>query len=94
MPSSKSGGRTRHSDASSAVGIAGFGFRRHPGQRDRGDEFVVIDVMSVPAIAAAPKRRRSASDLRRLLPYVRPYRTRWIVMISAAIASLGAYRRV
>jgi ATP-binding cassette subfamily B protein len=54
----------------------------------------VIDVMSAPAIAAAPKRRRSASDLRRLLPYVRPYRTRWIVMISAAIASLGAYRRV
>jgi ATP-binding cassette subfamily B protein len=46
--------------------------------------------MSAPAIAAAPKRRGSASDLGRLLPYLRPYRARWIVMISAAIASLGA----
>ncbi|HTQ16280.1 ABC transporter ATP-binding protein [Mycobacterium sp.] len=49
----------------------------------------MTEVISSPAIAAAPKRRRAASDLRRLLPYLRPHRTRWIVMIVAAIASLG-----
>src|SRR3984957_9672494 len=54
----------------------------------RRDNFVA-DVISPPAIAAAPKRRRAASDLRRLLPYLRPYRARWIVMISAPSASLS-----
>jgi ATP-binding cassette, subfamily B, bacterial len=50
----------------------------------------VAALRSAPAIAAAPKRRRAASDLGRLLPYLRPYRTRWFVMFSAAIASLVA----
>ncbi len=46
--------------------------------------------LCAPAIAAAPKRPRAASDLRRLLPYLIPYRTRWIVIVLAAGASLVA----
>jgi ATP-binding cassette subfamily B protein len=45
---------------------------------------------SAPAIAAAPARSRPGSDLRRLLPYLMPYRVRWIAMVAVAIASLGA----
>jgi ATP-binding cassette subfamily B protein len=45
---------------------------------------------SVPAIAPAPAKVRSASDLLRLLPYLKPYRTRWIAMIVVALASLAA----
>lgn len=45
---------------------------------------------SVPAIAPAPAKVRSASDLLRLLPYLEPYRTRWIAMIVVALASLAA----
>ncbi|OOK74928.1 ABC transporter transmembrane region family protein [Mycobacterium kansasii] len=43
-----------------------------------------------PAIAVAPERRRAATDLKRLLPYLIPYRTRWIVIVVAATASLVA----
>lgn len=46
--------------------------------------------MSQPAIAPSPKRIRTSSDLRRLLPYLLPYRTRWIVMIVVAVVSLAA----
>lgn len=43
-----------------------------------------------PSIAPRPDRIRSASDLLRLLPYVMPYRVRWLAMIVVAIASLVA----
>ena len=46
--------------------------------------------MSHPAIAPSPKRIRTSSDLRRLLPYLLPYRARWIVMIVVAVVSLAA----
>lgn len=55
-----------------------------------GDNFVVTVLMSAPAIAAAPKRRRAVTDLRRLLAYLIPYRARWIVIVVAACASLVA----
>ena len=45
---------------------------------------------SDPSIAARPARVRSASDLLRLLPYLMPYRVRWLVMITIAIVSLVA----
>ncbi|MGV0852033.1 ABC transporter ATP-binding protein [Mycolicibacterium phlei] len=45
---------------------------------------------SAPAIGPAPRRRRPSSDLWRLLPYLLPYRARWILMITIAIASLAA----
>jgi len=45
---------------------------------------------SVPAIAARPARPRRSSDLLRLLPYLRPYRARWIAMVSAAVLGLCA----
>ena len=43
-----------------------------------------------PSIAPRPDSIRSASDLLRLLPYVLPYRVRWLAMIVIAIASLVA----
>ena len=45
---------------------------------------------SAPAIAAPPQRRWAGSDLRRLLPYLMPYRVRWIAMVTVAIVSLVA----
>ena len=45
---------------------------------------------SVPAIAPPPAHRRASSDLWRMLPYLFPYRVRWIAMIVVAIASLVA----
>ncbi|CDO07170.1 ABC transporter ATP-binding protein [Mycolicibacterium cosmeticum] len=45
---------------------------------------------STPAIAPPPRRIRSSSDIFRLLPYLKPYRMRWTVMVVAAFASLGA----
>jgi ATP-binding cassette, subfamily B, bacterial len=45
---------------------------------------------STPAIAGPPGRRRASSDLLRLLPYLKPYRVRWTVMVIVALASLGA----
>ncbi|WP_309227946.1 MULTISPECIES: ABC transporter ATP-binding protein [unclassified Mycolicibacterium] len=46
--------------------------------------------MSQAAIAPSPKRIRTSSDLRRLLPYLLPYRTRWIVMVVVSVVSLAA----
>ncbi|MFS0897245.1 ABC transporter ATP-binding protein [Mycolicibacterium litorale] len=46
--------------------------------------------MSAPAIAARRARPGASSDLWRLLPYLMPYRVRWIAMLVVAIASLGA----
>ncbi len=47
-------------------------------------------LVSAPAIAARRPRPRASSDLWRLLPYLMPYRARWIAMFVVAIASLGA----
>lgn len=41
-------------------------------------------------IAAPPDRVRASAALRRLLPYLRPYRARWITMVGVAVASLAA----
>jgi len=45
---------------------------------------------SAPAIARPPAFERTGSDLWRLLPYLLPYRGRWIAMVVVAIASLVA----
>lgn len=45
---------------------------------------------SEPAIALPPRRIRASSDILRLLPYLRPYRVRWIAMLVAALLSLAA----
>lgn len=47
-------------------------------------------LVSVPAIAPPPRRIRSSSDILRLLPYLKPYRVRWIAMVVAAFVSLAA----
>ncbi|OBG51184.1 ABC transporter [Mycolicibacterium fortuitum] len=49
-----------------------------------------MDSVSQPAIAPSPKRIRTSSDLWRLLPYLLPYRARWIVMVVVAVVSLAA----
>lgn len=43
-----------------------------------------------PAVAPAPARSRPITDLLRLLPYLLPYRARWLTMVGVAIVSLGA----
>jgi ATP-binding cassette subfamily B protein len=43
-----------------------------------------------PAIGPPPVRPRTGSDLWRLLPYIFPYRVRWIAMLTVAIVSLVA----
>lgn len=48
------------------------------------------DVVAGPAIAPVPPRRHPGSDLLRLLPYLLPYRARWIAMIAVAVLSLVA----
>ncbi|PRC42454.1 ABC transporter, partial [Mycobacterium sp. ITM-2017-0098] len=45
---------------------------------------------AAPAIAPPPKQVKPSSDLWRMLPYLLPYRGRWIVMIVIALASLVA----
>ncbi|WP_048423944.1 ABC transporter ATP-binding protein [Mycolicibacterium obuense] len=45
---------------------------------------------AAPAIAPQPRRVRPSSDLWRMLPYLLPYRGRWILMLTVAFASLGA----
>jgi ATP-binding cassette, subfamily B, bacterial len=45
---------------------------------------------SEPAIAPPPRRIRSSSDILRLLPYLKPYRVRWLAMLAAALLSLVA----
>ena len=46
--------------------------------------------MNGMTIAAPPARIRTGSDLLRLLPYLKPYRVRWIAMITIALISLVA----
>ena len=60
-----------------------------------GDDSVVNEVSvtglrSEPSIAPRPVHVRGASDLLRLLPYLLPYRARWVAMVVVAIASLVA----
>ncbi|MGE2729833.1 ABC transporter ATP-binding protein [Mycolicibacterium vaccae] len=45
---------------------------------------------AAPAIAPRRDRPRPSSDLWRLLPYLMPYRARWIAMLVVALASLAA----
>ncbi|MGE2734972.1 ABC transporter ATP-binding protein [Mycolicibacterium vaccae] len=45
---------------------------------------------ATPAIAPRRDRPRPSSDLWRLLPYLMPYRARWIAMLVVALASLAA----
>ena len=45
---------------------------------------------SAPAIAPPRAHQRASSDLWRLLPYLLPYRARWITMVVVALASLVA----
>lgn len=45
---------------------------------------------AAPAIAPPAKRARPSSDLWRMLPYLMPYRVRWIAMIVIALLSLVA----
>lgn len=45
---------------------------------------------AAPAIAPRRERPRPSSDLWRLLPYLLPYRARWIAMVVVALASLAA----
>jgi ATP-binding cassette, subfamily B, bacterial len=45
---------------------------------------------SAPAIARPPANERTGSDLWRLLPYLLPYRGRWVAMVVVAVASLVA----
>ncbi|MGH3560549.1 MAG: hypothetical protein ACRDTN_01750, partial [Mycobacterium sp.] len=50
-------------------------------------------VSTAPVTAAArgqPDRQGASSALRRLLPYLRPYRARWITMLVVAVISLAA----
>ena len=50
----------------------------------------MVDMRSGVSIAARPARVRGVSDLLRLLPYLKPYRARWIAMIVIALVSLSA----
>jgi ATP-binding cassette subfamily B protein len=45
---------------------------------------------SAPAIAPPPARPRRGSDLFRMLPYLLPYKARWIAMVLVAVTSLAA----
>jgi ATP-binding cassette subfamily B protein len=53
-------------------------------------ELNVDTLRSAPAIARPPATPRTGSDLWRLLPYIFPYRVRWIAMLTVAIVSLVA----
>jgi len=68
---------------------------RSTGTGRAGDDSVVNKVSttglrSEPSIAPRPTRVRGGSDLLRLLPYLLPYRARWVAMVVVAIASLVA----
>lgn len=66
--------------SSAVIGVKGNG----------GVDEVTSEIVSEPAIAAPRTSGRSASDLFRLLPYLMPYRARWIAMLVIAISSLAA----
>ncbi|MFN8071998.1 MAG: ABC transporter ATP-binding protein [Mycobacterium sp.] len=49
-----------------------------------------MDIRACGSIAARPARPHAISDLLRLLPYLKPYRARWISMLVIAVVSLAA----
>jgi ATP-binding cassette subfamily B protein len=53
-------------------------------------ESTLDTLRSAPAIARPPARERTGSDLWRMMPYLMPYRVRWIAMVVIALASLVA----
>ena len=53
-------------------------------------ESTIDTLRSAPAIARPPARERTGSDLWRLMPYLLPYRGRWIAMVLIALSSLVA----
>jgi ATP-binding cassette subfamily B protein len=53
-------------------------------------ELTVQTLRSAPAIAPPPARRWTGSDLWRLMPYLLPYRVRWVAMVVVATVSLVA----
>ncbi|OBF27823.1 ABC transporter [Mycobacterium sp. ACS1612] len=53
-------------------------------------ELNAAPLRSAPAIARPPARQRTGSDLWRLMPYLLPYRARWIAMVLVAVSSLVA----
>ncbi|MBP1817267.1 ABC transporter ATP-binding protein [Mycobacterium sp. OAE908] len=53
-------------------------------------ESTIDTLRSAPAIARPPARQRTGSDLWRLMPYLLPYRARWIAMVLIALSSLVA----
>ena len=53
-------------------------------------ELTVEALRSAPAIAPPPAHRRVGSDLWRLMPYLLPYRARWVAMVAVATVSLVA----
>jgi ATP-binding cassette subfamily B protein len=53
-------------------------------------ELSVDALRSAPAIAPPPARRRTSADLWRLMPYLLPYRVRWVAMVVVATVSLVA----
>ncbi len=66
---------------------------RFSGVGDEGNggvDEVTSEIVSEPAIAAPRTTTRAATDLFRLLPYLMPYRARWIAMLVIAISSLAA----
>ncbi|BBX20319.1 ABC transporter [Mycolicibacterium duvalii] len=54
------------------------------------DDSRATALRAAPAIAPPRNRPRASSDLWRLLPYLMPYRVRWIAMFVVALASLSA----
>src|SRR5882757_2873661 len=53
-------------------------------------ESTVHTLRSAPAIARPPARERTGSDLWRMMPYLMPYRVRWMAMVVIALTSLVA----
>jgi ATP-binding cassette subfamily B protein len=53
-------------------------------------ESTLDTLRSAPAIARPPARERTGSDLWRMMPYLMPYRVRWVAMVVIALASLVA----
>jgi ATP-binding cassette subfamily B protein len=60
------------------------------GPNSTEEALTVVDSRRAVSIAARPQRVRGLTDLLRLLPYLQPYRARWIAMIVIAIVSLAA----
>jgi ATP-binding cassette subfamily B protein len=53
-------------------------------------ESTVDTLRTAPAIARPPARERTGADLWRLMPYLLPYRGRWVAMVLIAMSSLVA----